>query len=210
MADAAQVDMLNTALAILGQEPVAALDDAALEQSVAATKLLRHVEIARDTVLGRHGWVCALEYPVLVPATLPAYSNWRYPYAYLLPANALRVWEIEGQLECDWGPRWQAGTAELDSAARKIIRADTAGPLNVAYVRRANWQAMDAHVRDAVAHDTAARGAYAVTGDLAKAAKVQQAAEAKVLLAISIDGTQEGGQPSLAPSTPARIRNAAR
>jgi hypothetical protein len=216
MPDAAQVQIINTALGVLGQEPVAALDEASLKASLSATKLMRHIEAARDAVLARHGWTCALEYVALSPAAIGGYVNWRYPTVYYLPGAALRVWEIEGVsvvaggADC-WGPRWQRGTVEDGAGARQVIRAQSGdGDLNVAYVRRANWTALDTHVADAVAYETAARGAYSVTADQGKAMKAGQAAEARILLAISVDGTQEGGQPSLAPSIPAAIRASAR
>lgn len=215
MADAIQVDVMNTALAALGQEPVIALDDAALQQSVAATKLLRHMETSRDTVLRRHGWLCALEYAALPPSTLPGYANWRYPYVYMLPGNALRVWEIEGVLfngqETCWGPRWQVGTIDANGgSAQQIVRSTSSDTLNLAYVRRANWAALDKHVLDAIGYEIAARGAYAVTGDRGKAKDAKAEAEAKVMLAISTDGTQEGGQPPWAPSIPQMLRNHSR
>ncbi|HEV2530953.1 hypothetical protein [Phenylobacterium sp.] len=216
MPDVVQVKAMNTALAALGQEPVAALDDAALQGSIAATKLLRHVDDARDAVLARHGFVCALTYTHLAPTPAPPGSDWRYPFLYQLPADALRIWEIAGQVvngqewTCD-GRRWQLGSIELDDgASRTVIRSSSDGDLDVCYVRRASWGSLDIHVRDAIAQTIAARGAYAVTGDLAKQSKQEKTAETAVLLAISVDGTQEGGQPPLAPSTPAAIRNISR
>lgn len=217
MTDVAEVAVINRALALLGQEPVSDLGESSLQRSLSATKLARHMADARDTVLRRHGWLCALEYKTLTPATLSGYANWRYPSVYQLPGNALRVWEIEGvtangrEPGC-WEPRWQLGTVDTEAGgAQLIIRAREAdAALNVAYVRRANWAALDAHVTDAVAHEVASRGAYQVTGDLGKAQKIAQAAEQKVLLAISVDATQEGGQPPPAASIPAAIRACAR
>jgi hypothetical protein len=220
VADVAQVEIFNTALFLLGQEPVADLSEPSLEGSISATKLMRQVEPSRDVVLRRHGWLCALEYVTLAPAILAGYANWRYPTVYLLPANTLRTWEIEGVApgpildgsdelagsSC-WEPRWQIGTFEVDDAARQIIRAQNAdASLNIAYVRRANWASLDAHVADAIACTLAARSAFSVTGDRGVAKDLMAQAESKVLLAISSDGAQEGGQPPWAGSIPAALR----
>lgn len=220
MTDVAEVKIVNTALGLLGQEPVADLSEPALAASMAATKLMRHIDVARDTVLRRHGWTCALEYATLSPAILDGYVNWRYPTVYLLPANALRTWEIggitfsgaAGSLESDcWAPRWQCGTFETDDGARQIIRAQNADEtLNIVYIRRCNWAALDSHLADGVAFDLAARGCYDVTGDVARTSQLKKDAEAKVMLAISVGDTQEGGQPPLMGSTPAAIRNSSR
>lgn len=212
MTDTAQVAAVNTALELLGQEPVTDLSDASLEASNAAVKVLRVIETARDTVLRRHGWVCALSYVTLAPAVIVEPPNWRYPTAFLLPGDGLRVWEIEGQvfdpcLPGGWGVRWQVNTVETADTARTVIRA--AGELtglNVAYVRRANWAALDPHVRDAVAHEAAARAGYTVTGDRNVAGGIAKQAEARFQIAVSVDGTQEGGQPPAAPSIPAWLR----
>lgn len=210
MATAAEVKFVNRVLHLLGQEPVADLSEPSLAQSNSALKVTRAMEDARDTVLARHGWVCALEYAVLNHSLSPGYENWRYPGLYQLPGDGLRVWEIEGECADRWGLRWQVGSMETAEGARKIIRAQSTSPLNVAYVRRANWAALDPHVFDAVAYDCAARTCYSVAADTAMVTKLEQRAEAKAILAISVDGTQEGGQPPLTPSIPEQLRNMAR
>lgn len=218
MPDVAQVTIINSALFQLGQEPVADLSDASLQGSVAAVKLLRVMEEARDTVLRRHGWNCALNYRTLSPVVLANDPpNWRYPTTFLVPGDGLRVWEIENLLECFWGPRWQVNSVETQSGSQMVVRAAAGqGPLagasvddlNVAYIRRCNWASLDAHLRDAIAFDLAARGCYSVTGARDKALDAK--AEAKVLMAVSSDATQEGGQPPLAPSIPQALRNLSR
>ena len=79
MSDPIQLRIINMALFELGQEPVVDLTSGSLEQSMAATKLMRVIDDARDTVLSRHGWTCALEYTrrlaldlaeVIEPATI--------------------------------------------------------------------------------------------------------------------------------------------
>lgn len=201
--------VINQALFELGSEPVSDLSDSTLETSLAAVKLLRVVEASRDIVLRRHGWTCALEYVTLAPAVIA--GNYRYPTVFLLPGNALRVWEIDGVCigipGTDWPQRWQMGTIEDGAAARQIIRAaGSPASLDVAYVRRAVWAAIEPHVLDAIAYDLAARGCYAVTGDLGQAKKLLGQAEQKAIAAVSVDGTQEGGQPALGPSIPAALR----
>lgn len=224
MPDVAQVQIVNTALGLLGQEPVIDLGEASLQGSIAATKLMRVIEQARDTVLRRHGWICALKYVTLPPALIDGYVNWRYPTVYVLDADALRLWELEGVTptagsafdpNC-WGPRWQAGTEETDSGSRQVVRAqnqaaDGSSPsINIAYVRRCGWSSLDATVADAIAYETASRGALSVTGMQAMSDKMTARAENKVMQAISVGDTQEGGQPSWMPSIPAQLRNLSR
>jgi hypothetical protein len=77
-------------------------------------------------------------------------------------------------------------------------------------VRDCNYQALDQHVADAIAFDAAARAAYTVTADASLQAGLEKKAENKVLMAISVDGTQEGGQDPLAPSVTSLIRRISR
>lgn len=230
MSSPAKERIVNAALLMLGQEPVTDLSEASLQGSVAAVKLLRVLDDAKAAILCRHGWVCALDYKTLTPAVIPAApANWRYPTVFQLPGEALEVWEIEGLLREDWGPRWQVGTVEaVGGSAVKIIRAarqqpgqtalgmwggDFAGPvcsLNVAYVRDCNWAALSRHLVDAVAAEAAARCAYSVTGDKTVGPSLQKEAETRVQRAIGSDGTQEGGQAPAAPSIPFALRNMSR
>jgi hypothetical protein len=128
MIDDARTQIVNDALFWLGNEPVPDLSDASLAASVAAVKLLRVIERARDVVLVRHGWTCALEYASLSPAAIANYNPpASYPTVFLLPADALRVWSVEGaattsEIWQGWEPRWQVGTTEADGATRLILR----------------------------------------------------------------------------------------
>ncbi len=229
MTDTAQVAIVNQTLFLLGQEPVSDLNEASLQQSLAATKLMRVIDAARDVTLRRHGWTCALEYATLPPAVIGGYANWRYPSVFQLPGDAVRVWEIEGQClggsswvdELGWhgaaafdglgGVRWQVGSFETGGGgSRLIIRTNSQSSLNVCYVRRASWGALDANVRDMLAYDLAARGAHSVTGNLALSQGLMKQAEEKALMAVSVDGTQEGGQPPVGYSQTAQIRNMSR
>lgn len=219
-----QVDVINTALGLLGKEPVADLSETSLQNSTAAVKLMRSVEQARKSVLSRHGWKCAKDYATLSPATLSAYVNWRYPVVFLAPNNALSIWEVAGNIldgrELGFTePRWEIGRHEVGAASQFIIRVrdrcldacvDPGGSLNIAYIRNASWASLDQHVEDAIAAETARRQARSILGEQQTKLDMAKEAETAVQLAIGLDGAQEGGQPALAPSIPAAIRGYAR
>jgi len=210
---ATKVDVMNGALFALGQEPVTDLTQNSIDQSNAVFKLLRFLDVARDLVLARHGWACALEYARLAPTVLAGYENWRYRYTYLIPAGGVNVWEIEGHRWFEgfgWGvhgDRWEVGSFDIDTGSRKIIRSFDGVELKVAYVKRRNWEALDVHVADAIALTAAARGCKSVTGSADKS--IDDKAEQQVMLAMGIDGTQAHGQPLLGLSRPAEIRRIA-
>ena len=250
----AKTQIVNDALQWLGNEPVTDLSAASLAQSVAATKLMRAIERSRDAVLSRHGWTCALEYVTLTPATIAGYiAPPAYPSVFLLPADALRVWAIEGNATTSglwqgWEPRWQVGTTEADGSVRLIVRGaapvtwdglDGSGmgytfglgwssapsstdagvtaavtgaldTLTLAYVRRADWGALDPNLADAIACDLAGRACLSITGDQSLARNLMKMAADKVSVAIGSESNQEGGQPQLAGSIPQRLRNIAR
>lgn len=219
-----QVDVINTGLGFLGNEPVPDLSDASLQQSAAAVKLMRSIETSRETVLARHGWLCALSYASLAPAVIPGYTNWRYPLVFKQPQGCLRIWEVAGMLADEptaglgFGaePRWEIATIEPagGGAAQKVILVGNCwsdlvgadGNLPISYVRKADWTALSPHLEDAIAADCAWRQARSITGKQADADSLARQKEAAIQLALSIDGTQTGGQPPLAGSIPARIR----
>lgn len=210
--DDLRVRVVNTALTALGQDPVEDLLEASLDASMAAVKVLRVLDDARDTVLATHGFFCAMTYGTLQVSIIPDQSNWKYPYTFLLPADALAVWEIEGTPLTEfyspaWCGRWEIGTTD---GPRQFIRAKDSCPLNAGWTRRADWGALSVLVRDAVAYEAAYRSAVSVTGDAATMKSLEGPKKTKLTDAISKDGTQGGGDPPLAPSIPAMIRASSR
>lgn len=215
MSDDAELMVLNAALAALGNEPLTDLNDDSLQGSGAAYKLLRSMDLSRQTVLSRHGWLCALEYTTLTPEPADA-GNWKYPWQYRLPADALIVWEVAGEclwLEGQWAcaNRWQTATIDSDLGAIKVLRGlGQIDPLPIAYVRDAGWSGLSASLLDAIGLELAGRCCYGINGDRATASDLKNQAEKKIALAIGAEAKQEGEQDPLAPSIPAMIRNRSR
>src|SRR5436305_1972726 len=82
----------------------------------------------------------------------------------------------DGASPFDNGARWSSAASFGDAVAGG---ASGFGPLNLAYVRRAAWLALDTHVREAVAYELAGRGCYSVTGDMSAARTMDATAEGK-------------------------------
>ena len=228
MADA-KTRAMNIALAQLGKLPVSDLSEQSLRASSAAMKLNAFIDDARDWVLERQGWLCAMSYAVLDPASdaqIAADGNWRFPVYYVLPGDCLRVWEVRTPTliqpwwgDIDWiafselgppvmeGEAWQVTTIDAeDGSTQKILRTDLQCGLAVSYTRRCNWSAFPFILLQAIGFELAALGCYTVTADQQRQSKLEQLAEARVLMALSIEATQEAGMASIAPSIPARIR----
>src|SRR5581483_1188550 len=145
MTDTAKVSIVNTILTQLGNEIVPDLSDASLEASNAAVKVLRVLDDARDMVLSRHSWRCAMAYDTLARAVGTGAESWKFPNVFHLPGDGLAVWEIEDCPLTDyystfWRQRWELGTVDTDLGARVLIRSkDDNGSLNVGYTRRCSW-----------------------------------------------------------------------
>ena len=84
------------------------------------------------------------------------------------------------------------------------------GQVNIAYVRRADWGSLDAHVANAVSAELGARCAYSINGDNGLANSLRKQAENAVQMALGAESAQEGGQPADAGSIPAALRAVAR
>lgn len=225
---AAEVDVYNTALGQLGKATIVDVSAATLATSGAATQLKRVASTSLETVLARHGWLCALTYGWLEPAVIASDKNWKYCTRYLLPGDALRVWEVRTPNEASFlteidlvsfglfgtplreGEAWETNRIDDGDGARLVLRTNLDCGVAVAWVRKCSYAALDPHVADAVAFDMAARVARNVTGDEGTAKGLEAKAEQKVLLAISVDSTQQGGQAPLVHQTMARIRDISR
>lgn len=195
-----KLQILNLALAALNEEPTPAEDGAAATN--AAIKLGRFLDLARDEVLQRHGWIAALEYRELAAAD--EVGDWKYPYRFYLPGDCLRVWRIGNE-----GVAWEAGQRLLDGEERQIVRSDAAGPLRVAYVRSIGWSGLPPHLVRPIALLAAARGGETINGSAEKAERLEQRAELAIARAMGLDGTQQGGRDAPLPSRPAAIRASA-
>lgn len=222
----AQVQVMNVALGALLCEPVPDLGDASVAKSGGLYKLLPLADLARQAVLCRQGWLCALEYVRLAPQPTPPCpddqdpSCWPpphpFPAIYQLPGDCLRVWSVNGLClwlsdTVSWADRWQVLTQDTDLGSTHIIRARWGcGNLPVSYVRDCAWGALTPSLIDAVGYDLAARGCMNITGKGRLAVSLKQQAEEKFQIALGIDGTQEGGQEPWAPSIPQMIRNLSR
>lgn len=220
-----KLSVVNTALLQFGKTPISDLNQAALQRSTAAQDIVNQLDDARDAILERHGWLCALSYARLDETPIADDENWRYRARYLLPAGALRIWEVAvpdfmrpffseidfltfglvGDLRHE-GEGWEWSTVDIGGASRILIRADIRRHLHVSYVRRANWAAFRRQILDAIALEAARRVAYTVSGDRGREDDLKKKVDDAVQLAISTDGTQQGGQPPIAPSIPARLR----
>lgn len=218
----AQVAIVNTALFQVNKAMVPDLSEASLRQNQAAAKIMQVLDVALETVLKRHGWLCALTYATLQPAVIAGDDNWKYASVYLMPAGALHVWEVRTATfspiltEIDWNSfegypllpqtSWEIGTIDTDDGAQLVLRANQTSELPISYVRKCSYDALDPHVADAVAFDAASRVGLTITGDKALAQALDAKAERKVLMAISTDAMQQAGQDPLAPSNVAMIR----
>jgi hypothetical protein len=228
MADA-KTRAMNIALAQLGKLPVSDLNEQSLRASSAAMKLYALIDDARDWVLERQGWLCAMRYTVLNPATdaqIAADNNWRFPVYYALPGDCVRVWEVRTPTliqpwwgDIDWiafselgppvmeGEAWQVTTIDSqDGSSQKVLRTDLQDQLALSYTNKCNWAALPYNLLQAIGFELAALGCYTVTADQQRQAKLEQAAESKVQMALSTEATQEAGMAAIAPSIPARIR----
>jgi hypothetical protein len=195
-----RLEILNLALAAVSEQPTPAETGAAA--SNAAIKLARFLDLARDEVLGRHGWIAAMEYRELAAAAEA--GDWKYPYRFYLPPDCLRVWRVENE-----GAAWEAGQRLLAGEERQIVRSDAAGPLRVAYVRRMGWDGLPPHLVNPIALLAGARGGETINGSAEMAGRLEQRAELAIARAMGLDGTQQGGRDVPLPSRPAAIRASA-
>ncbi len=184
-AEAARLGAANLALAHLGEPPVEtlALDDT----SEMARKLLPFLDMARDLVLGRHGWRRALAYVTLEDSGEA--GDWRFPYVLHLPGDALRVWRVD---PAQGGADWEAGTRALEGEERLVVRSSAAS-LNVAYVRRLGWDGLPERLIEPIAALAASRTAGAGQGDPGKAQALAREYEKALAAAVTADGTEAGG-----------------
>lgn len=193
--------VFNRALAHLGQDPVENL--VVSEMGAAGRKMLVFVEAARDAVLRAHHWTMAMRYVQL--ERLDTASTWRYPYAFAMPNDALRLTQVDTP-----GYAWEQGVAlDAENLETVVVWSEHPGPLPVAYIRRLGWDVMGEDLVAAIALRLAALACLSITGDEDRESKLDKRALQAVAAAMGQEGSQQGGQEPLGIDPYGQLRNSA-
>lgn len=115
-----QVERANAALSAIGAHRISALSENSKEARVCNARF----DAVRDALLRAHPWNFAM-----ARASLPALSGtpvWGWTRAFQLPADAVRVWSVDGLRDEEW------------TVEGRTILADAGAPLNIRYIRRAD------------------------------------------------------------------------
>ena len=173
---ASDVGIANAALRKLGQSPITSFS----ENSKAARLANERFAELRDSLLHRHPWNFAMKRDSLsASSTAP---KWGYTVAYPLPADYIRMYEVNGEDE---------GTGKWKIENGHIV-TDLAAHAEVRYVYRVtDANAMSTGFREALASILAADWAEDITGDDDVAVRADRRSIRAVAQARSNDG-QEG------------------
>jgi len=127
---ASDVDIVNVALTLLGENRIASLED----DVKAAREAKAIYEVTRDALLAGFTWSFAKTRAQL-PA-LAAAPTFGFDYAYSLPADCLRVILLNEQfVGLDLTDYRGSPTEEYTIEGRQIL-TNWAAPLNIRYVKR--------------------------------------------------------------------------
>jgi hypothetical protein len=154
-----EVDIVNSALTKLGEARITSLDD----NVKAAREMNAIYEMRRDNLLRAYNWSFAMERTSLSASSdSPA---WGYTYEYNLPADCLRVvqvddvWVIPGYSNFIGGPDEEPFKIE----GRTIV-TDIGAPLKVRYIKKVtNTGNYDPCFVETLAYDLAHEGCEAIT-----------------------------------------------
>ena len=168
---AAKIDIVNSALVMLGQDVLTSLSDDSRKARICSQR----IDKVLRAVLRAYPWNCAVKRTNLAALTsTPAYG---YTYEYQLPTDCLRVLEVQD------GP-------EFRIEGRKIL-TDASAPLYIAYLAEVDVSEYDPLLEDAAAARLAADVAYPLTNDKGLADRMYALYQAKLSEAQGIDA-QEG------------------
>lgn len=173
---ATPVSICSNALLLLGDKPIASFEESTDRAALAASLW----DTARDHVLRRHPWNCAIKRVILAPDTTPPAFD--YTAQFSLPADWLRTLSV-GEL----GER-----PDFKIEGRKLLMDGSVCKLRYVFRNEvpATWDAMLVHAMTQVMR---ALFAYPIT----ESASMQQVVEA-VLAPIlrearAVDGQEEPG-----------------
>lgn len=125
--DQTETGMANRALALIGEPPIASLDDA---KRSAARHAKRNFADIRDSTLRAIPWQFAKQ--STTPPALPVAPNTRYAFRYLMPADCISVNAIG---DCTTTDAWEVEATGDDTTLVTALDTSIVAPL-VWYTRR--------------------------------------------------------------------------
>ena len=129
---ASEVDIVNLALTLIGAKPILSFDDVSKEGTLATTSYAA----IRDTVMEAHPWKFATKRVDLVKSlTVPAFQ---YKSAWIVPADALRILEVQGtHPDLPWTREGALVLCDIDApcSVRYIWRNTSVGTYSPGFVK---------------------------------------------------------------------------
>lgn len=177
---ASDVDIVNSALTKLGEARITSLSDNVKQ----AREMNAIYELRRDNLLRAYNWSFAMERTSLSASSdAPA---WGYSYEYVLPADCVRVvqvddvWIIPGYSDFIGGPDEEPFKIE----ARTIV-TDIGAPLKIRYIKKVtNTASYDPCFVETLAYDLAYEACEAITQSGTKKESLRGGKEDQILLAV--------------------------
>jgi hypothetical protein len=115
------VSICNSAMSWLGEDPIVSLTDATKR----AILLSNRYDPVRRRVLREHPWKCAKQQVTLALSTYVPLVT--YDFAYALPADCLRFWDLPDNDQAEW----EVGQ---DAAAGRLLFTNEEAPLCGVYI----------------------------------------------------------------------------
>jgi hypothetical protein len=188
---ATKLNVYNLAFAHLGEPVVTTLTDDPVTPNVAKANALWDQLL--EEAQARAPWLCVLEGHTLSADVAPpeGWTDPKYDYRFTCPLGTLRIWTVDLPLDV----AWQKGAAVDDNgAARVVIKAVDAGPLDVEIGRRRPIEAMTPLLVKAIALDLAAMLAGPIQQNEQKAQALHKRAAEAYLIAEGAEANEIGGQ----------------
>jgi hypothetical protein len=181
-------DVCNMALGMIGQNYITAIDDG----THTANQCKAFFEPARDACLRDHLWNFALKRQALAQNAVAPVSGWTY--GYNLPADCLRVIELNGDNELQWAI--EDRVLVTNEPAAKIYY--------IAKLDPADW---DALFLDAFTMLLASKLALAIAHDAAYSAAILKLYSVRLLDAKAVDAQENGLEDALEATDLIDVRN---
>lgn len=174
-------DIANSALLKLGEVVITSLDD---DDTKAARTLAAIFDMRRDALIRKFNWSFAMKRTTL--SALASGPSWGYTYAYQMPADCLRVvqindlWVIPSLSDFIGGP-----DSEPYAIDGREIHTDFSAPLKIRYLYRVtNPGYFDACFVEALAYDLAVEACEAITQSNTKKGDMRAGLKDEILQAI--------------------------
>jgi hypothetical protein len=200
---ATEISIINTALALLGEErQLTELGGATPSREERVARAL--LPDLRASLLRKHPWLCGEVRGTVTRVPLEGRADWKFKNVFLLPADFLRLWGVEA---FTWArDAYQVGPWTVYDGdgrvveRRKALFSNHDGPIDIGFIAEIAFEHLDPCLASVMSKELGGLMAGPLQADKALTRSLAERAREELAYAVTVETSEfQGGDPTSGP-----------